>query len=228
MGIFKRRNYFQGEERRTSRGKSLFPLRKIYYLIIFLFSLLLFLYQPIFLAYGNWLSQQDSDVKSDIIVALGGTNRLDTAHDLILKGKSNTLYVDSISQEYFQQVSKLLEPSKTLMLWGGENPETTFGEAIAFSKTIEKFKLKPRSITIVTSKYHLRRSRWVFSHVLGNSIEIKAFSAYDKSDSLGENWWEVDSSRKWVVSETNKLLFYWFYYGILRKSDSWDIPESQW
>ncbi len=222
MKILNCRRSFQGEKNHLTHSNK----KKYFAFLISLSVLTVSLHQPILRAYGAWLSQESVNVDSDIIVALGGTNRIETAEKLVRQGKSNMLYVDSISAEYFQQLSQRTDTSKVKIFWGGHNPETTFGEARAFSKVLEKYQLKPRSITIVTSKYHLRRSKWVFDHVLGNSIEVKTFSAYDLSDTSYGNWWEDEASRKWVLSETKKLLFYITYYGVLGSKDSWNVPES--
>ena len=37
-------------------------------------------------------------------------------------------------------------------------------------------------------------------------------------------WWRDRNQRRWVVRESQKLVFYWLYYGLLGQRRSWDVP----
>lgn len=70
-----------------------------------------------------------------------------------------------------------------------------------------------KSMSIVTSPYHLRRARLCCSALLRGSVKFSLIAAKDEAhDPERESWWRQRSGRAIVFPEIAKLLVYWFYF----------------
>ncbi len=88
---------------------------------------------------------------------------------------------------------------------------TTFDEAQALARRLDA---EPQAtVTVVTSNYHTRRSRWVFRHVLGQRAEQLRFFSVPTDNFTAECWWQVEEGFSTYPKEYLKLVFYWFRYG---------------
>jgi uncharacterized SAM-binding protein YcdF (DUF218 family) len=70
-----------------------------------------------------------------------------------------------------------------------------------------------KSLLVVTSQYHTRRSRYAFEHELegsGISVQVRG-SRYD--DAQPETWWKSRSDVRFVTSELQKLAAYRLGFG---------------
>lgn len=65
-------------------------------------------------------------------------------------------------------------------------------------------------VIIVTSKYHTRRAAFAFGRALAQTqaTEIMRATRYDHSDPA--NWWRRRADVRFVGSEWEKLILYWF------------------
>lgn len=202
-------------------------LRK-YLIVVFLFATLSVIHVPLLVAYGNWLSPSTIDPTSDIAVALGSiNNRLGTAIGLLKGGYVKALYVDDLTQkEFTEAISKHNIPAYKAH-WGGESAtvNTTFGEALAFRDTMSRQRFSYRQIVIVSNKYHLRRAQWSFQLILPK-VKVKTYAVPESNTNANVYWWQHQNSWRWVVKETQKLGFYWFYYGLLGNRIPKDLSES--
>lgn len=70
-----------------------------------------------------------------------------------------------------------------------------------------------RSVLIVTSPYHLRRARWIFTHTIHDAKLY--FTAVPLSESRFRfpAWWRDEDSAIWLMEEYVKLGFYLVKYG---------------
>lgn len=59
---------------------------------------------------------------------------------------------------------------------------------------------KWRSVIVVTSNYHTRRARYIFSHIFPQDIQVRITGAHD-DDFDPESWWEKRISIKRLVRE---------------------------
>jgi uncharacterized SAM-binding protein YcdF (DUF218 family) len=206
--------------------------KKISYFVLVSILFILVFHQPILISYGKWLSPVSDNLDVDIVVPQGaGTNndRLDTAIQIYKTGKAKSLMTVAISEKVFQENIKKYDLSSNSIYRGKCSDRTSFDNAISTKEGIKKFGLNSKSILVVTDKYVTRRIRMLFQHVLGSSVDVRVYPAQTSVQSTSESlsnplWWHDDISRKWVVSETQKNIFYWFYYGILGRTDSVDVP----
>lgn len=194
--------------------------------------LLLMFLQPILIEYGKWLSPTSDNLDVDIVIPQGtGSNndRLETSINLYKIGKAKSLLTVAISEKILQENIKKSDLPLSSVYRGKCSDRTSFDNAVSAREGIKKFNLTPKRILIVTDKYATRRIQSLFQQVLGPSIEVKVYPANNSVKSEHENlespmWWNNDLSRAWVVSETQKNIFYWFYYKVLGKVDSVDVP----
>ncbi len=90
--------------------------------------------------------------------------------------------------------------------------EGTQDEAILFQKTIRERNLK--SVLLVTSAYHTRRTLSTFETVLhktSDAVEIGIASPVEGSPSP-YYWWLTPKGWRFVAGEYLKIFYYWVYY----------------
>jgi uncharacterized SAM-binding protein YcdF (DUF218 family) len=186
-------------------------------------GLCLLFYQPLLKAYGLWLTPISADPTADIAVSLGEGARRAQAIDLYQTGQVNAIYVDALPYRDVEAIQQNYHLPDQAILWGGCLVFTTFEQATAFRDTISNAP-PPQSLVLVSDPFHLRRSRWTFRRVLGPGIVIKTAAAPELPPAMYRHWWRHQPARQWVSSETQKILFYWLYYGLLGRNVSKDIP----
>lgn len=180
-------------------------------------------WKPIATNYGNWLAAGESNPTGDMSVLLSGSNeRLETLIGLYDQGNVDAIYyaagideTESDLEEYRNIFAKYDVPTQDL--YCGELVESTFDEAQAFQRKLEEIKHPVKKIILVSDNYHLRRGVWSFKKVLGEDIEIAAYSTPSSPEILDPQWWKHQASRKYVISETKKMAFYFLYYGLLNQ-----------
>lgn len=184
--------------------------------------------KPILISYGKWLAPSTPTPTGDVAVALSGENRIQTAATLLVRGQVKAIYSDSDIEVPVQEDKNLLAEiikeynlSSEQIYWGGK-VKNTFEEALAFQRTMTNANFNYNQIVIVSDRYHLRRSQWIFSKVLGSDIKIQTYATPADTEMSNRYWWHHKKSREWVKSETKKLIFYWFYYGVFNNK----IPLS--
>jgi len=172
---------------------------------------------------GLWLSENDEIIKSDAIVVLSG----DPARALFAAEIYNKKYAPNIfvskpvrqahlkfigdleinktclpaEKIYHQILLKKGVPEKNIHFFGS-NSSSTVEEAMELSKTIEP---NIKRIIVVTSPYHVRRTRIIFKDVLTDCEIIVVKSPYIP---FTTKWWKEQSSALHVIEETIKLVFY--------------------
>ena len=189
--------------------------------VLGLVSIVSISWKPIAISYGNWLAAGESNPTGDMSVLLSGSEeRLETLIKLFEIGNVNAVYyaagVDetrSDLESYRSIFSKYDIPNDSL--YCGELVRSTFNEAQAFQRKLEEIEPSIEKIILVSDRYHLRRGIWSFQQVLGNQIEITAYSTPSSPDIAAQQWWKYQAARQQVFSETKKLAFYWLYYGLL-------------
>lgn len=206
--------------------------KNILLLLLGVIITLLVLLQPILIEYGKWLSPTSDNLDVDIVIPQGtGTNndRLDTSIHLYKTGKAKSLLSVAISEKILQENIKQSNLQPSDIYRGKCSDRTSFDNAVSTREGLKKFNLNPKSILIVTDKYATRRIQLLFQHVLGPSIDVRVSAAKSSIQGTNESlqdplWWHDETSRGWVISETQKNIFYWFYYKVLGKVDSADVP----
>ena len=180
-------------------------------------------WKPLAINYGKWLAAGESEPTGDLSVLLSGSNiRLKTLIELYDQGKVEGIYyaagIDETVEHLnvYRNIFAQYNPP-TEDLYCGELVESTFDEAQAFQRKLKEIKRPVDKIVLVSDRYHLRRGVWSFEKVLGDEIEITAYSTPSSPEIKDPHWWKHESSRQYVISETKKMGFYWLYYGLLNQ-----------
>jgi uncharacterized SAM-binding protein YcdF (DUF218 family) len=175
---------------------------------------------------GSWLVVQDPLQKADAIVVLGGTmyERQMEAVDLFKEGWAPRIYVlreladwgeaELIARgiTYTRVVDLQIDTMKQLGVPGDridvlDAAGSTAEEAqhvLALAKE-QRFK----TVIVVTSKQHTRRSRMVMNRRLsgsGVSVIVRP-SRYDRSNV--DRWWTERATLRFTLFETQRLFGYW-------------------
>ena len=158
---------------------------------------------------GNFLIVDEKPVKTDVIVGLGGgaISRADYSIQLYSEGYSNVLLFSGRINEVAvmrNEAMCLNVSSKTIIV---ENKSiSTYENAIFTKKILIEHSFK--SAIIVTSNYHMRRSRLVFNKAFKNTgIKLVFCSVQDIK--FKPKWWFTDNySRTIVIAEYEKLVGY--------------------
>lgn len=180
-------------------------------------------WKPLAINYGNWLAAGEENPTGDMSVLLSGSNiRLKTLIELYEQNKVQGIYyaagIDEtvpVLQGYHEIFKQYDIPNKDL--YCGELVESTFHEAQAFKRELPEFENPVDKIILVSDRYHLRRGVWSFNKILGDEIEVTAYSTPSSPEIADPQWWKHPASREQVIGETKKMAFYWLYYGLLNQ-----------
>jgi uncharacterized SAM-binding protein YcdF (DUF218 family) len=195
------------------------------WLWVILFSAItLFVFRtPVFEEIGNFLVFQDELEPSDAIVVLVGSstgNRIEEAVRIFKKGMGKILVFSGYS--YYpgmgshrgmkQYAIKLGVPEDKIVAEKAIGETSTWGEALANIKLLKR--LKAKSLILVTSSFHTRRSHWVYERViksLNMHITLRVQPAYDPKVPY-PGWWKIRSGKKYVFDEYIKFFYYFITY----------------
>ena len=187
-------------------------------------AIILFAFRiPVFEEIGSFLVFQDELEPSDAIVILTGSNsgnRIEEAVRVFDKGMGKVLVFSGYS--YYpgmdshrgmkQYAIKLGVPDDKIVAEKATGEISTWGEALANIKLLER--LKAKSLILVTSSFHTRRSHWVYERAiksLNMDITLLVQPAYDPKVPY-PRWWEIRSGKKKVFQEYIKLFYYFITY----------------
>jgi len=178
-------------------------------------------WKPLATNYGKWLAAGEDNPTGDLSVLLSGSNeRLETLIELYNQGNVKGIYYAGGIDEktatlagYRDIFAKYDLPNDRL--YCGDLVESTFDEAQTFKRKLQDIPQPVNKIVLVSDRYHLRRGVWSFQKVLGDDIEITAYSTPSSPEIADSQWWKHKASRKQVMSETKKVAFYKLYYGLL-------------
>jgi uncharacterized SAM-binding protein YcdF (DUF218 family) len=182
-------------------------------------------WKPLTINYGKWLAAGEDNPTGDLSVLLSGSNqRLETLIALYNQGKVKGIYYAGGIDEKLPQLAGYRDifakydlPSDRL--YCGDLVESTFDEAQTFQRKLKDIQQPVDKIVLVSDRYHLRRGIWSFQKVLGNDIQVTAYSTPSSPEIADPQWWKHPDAREQVIGETKKLAFYKFYYGLLGRGD---------
>jgi len=178
---------------------------------------LYFFYPKILKAIGNYLIIDDPLKKSDVILVLSGDRkgeRLIEGVKLFKKGygkylvlSGNEIGYDTYASDIMEKQAISLKVPKSAIIPIRVEGNSTIEEAQSVQKFFNK-KDDFKSMILVTSSYHTRRAKWVFSKVFKETnIKISAHPSED-SEYDPDHWWEKRTSAKHLFYEYTKLLWY--------------------
>lgn len=169
---------------------------------------------------GNIIHLQDQSQKADAILVLGGSvHRAGHAAKLYREGYAPLVYVSRIITDPDAKVLNSIDipmppeheitrrllnkggvPDEAIRYYGDELVSTA-AEADAFAQVFPD----ARRIVVVTSPYHVFRSRLIFSRAMPDT---KVLALATPDDPFPEKWWTKNTAAQKVVLETIKLGWY--------------------
>lgn len=147
----------------------------------------------------------DTTTKTDAIVVLtGGSNRIKEAVTLLNSGLSDVLLISGVEKKtslnsILKTIALTPEPDKKIII---EHASTnTVENAIEANDWIQKNNIK--SIRLVTSNYHLPRSKLEFE-IQNKGLDIVVNPVF--SENVSPKWWRSSGTFSLMASEYNKFL----------------------
>jgi len=211
------------------KSKNGFKKTGIALLVIVLICLLAYsLHTPLLTGLANYLISTDVPLeKADMIFVLNGDydTRPFYSSDLYEQGlapivaiaqtessPSELLGLVDNPTDIAVEVMKLRGvPAEKLLVLNNSGPVTsTFDEARTLRQYVETHNI--RSVIMVTSAFHTRRSRWIFERELaGVQVKLEVAAApYINFDA--SNWWQYEEGLINLNNEYIKLIFYKIKY----------------
>jgi vancomycin permeability regulator SanA len=153
---------------------------------------------------GEWLVVETSLQKADLIVALGGSKeRQEKAVDLLKQGFAH--HVLFTGPDFRLHDYACLGITRQ----GIEPPMVayrTYEEALVTKRVLDQKGF--RSAIIVTSPYHLRRTRLIFTQVFADKKSQMMFYPSANNAFSMNNWWKNHYGRKAIFFEYLGLAYY--------------------
>ena len=168
---------------------------------------------------GKFLIVNDELHKADAIVVFSGDNgpRTEKAVELLKEGLGDYLilsggivYDDVTMAELMKKHAMKLGVSEDKILI--DDKASTTHENAEFTKDIiEENNFK--SVIVVTSEYHSRRSKAAMEKSLKNTLidgqRVEVMAAHSTEEKFTSKWWTSGNSVLILISEYLKLMGYW-------------------
>jgi len=168
-----------------------------------------------------WLGADDAPAPADAILVLGSEpTRAITAAELYRRGYAGVVYLSvprrearwvALGQEgirwpWFEETARVLlvrrgVPDGAIRLLG-KDLASTVAEADEAARTLGR---SAGTLLVVTSRYHVHRTRLVFTAALPSTRVLVVASG---AEPLPRDWWTDQEAARNVVLETAKLIFY--------------------
>jgi uncharacterized SAM-binding protein YcdF (DUF218 family) len=212
---------YQGEPSQRAKSIGLSTILKwLIFLFVIIYLLMSYYHAPLLTRLGRYLVMEYPPEKSDLIVCMGGGNierGLATA-DAYKEGLAPKIYISKeknpdgyglldekgikypVEGDLLENLLLDLGVPKTAVIRSDSEVDNTWDEV--------------RSITIITTPIHSRRSWLVFRKVFEDS-DVRILSLPSKySRFKAEDWWKDRGYLRDVLFEYEKLLYYKLKYHI--------------
>lgn len=164
---------------------------------------------PIFRIFGEAWVVEDTLERSDALIVLSDDNyyadRATRAAQLYRQGLAPVVVASGRRLRPYAGIAELMEHDlvergvpKDKILRVPHDADNTREEAQALAKVVAQKKW--REVIVVTSNYHTRRARYIFSHVLPATTKARVTGAPD-GDFDPQRWWEKRISVKELCRE---------------------------
>ena len=181
-------------------------------LVFFVISVVMIL--PLFQLFLEYESPSVKQADYIVVLSGGSGERVEKAAALYKAGiapkilcTGGPLYSTSVAALMQEELLRYGVPKDAILI---EEKATSTFENAQFSLSILK-ENRAKSILVVTSLYHTRRSAWVFNTVFASSgIRFSIVGAEDGI--VYRAWWRNKTMIELVLMETFKQIWYRFYY----------------
>lgn len=187
-----------------------------------LFAVLLLAREPILLGIGNFLIVKDELRPADLIHVLGGdVERIDYGIELYKSGFGKKILFTGgrvelpLIEATYSHLARAHAESKGVpaenILPDESAATSTFEEVLELQQILKSDSLL-QTLLIVSSPYHLRRARWIFSKALNHRVQLQFTPVPFEKSRHKQRWWTTELSLQAVVNEYLKIPFYILNY----------------
>lgn len=155
------------------------------------------------LYFSSLVSKNNPFQAADTIIILNGdSERIKKGYDLVKESHTGFVIISPADASMIKAYEKQYEPLMTEYILEN-NARTTFENAYFISKIISEYRL--RSLTFVTSDYHMPRSYLLLRlMLLGKGVSIQRITV--KSTYLADSsWWRSEKALKITYNEMVKV-----------------------
>lgn len=190
-----------------------------FFMLISVLSMLLFWIGG-FIIFDAYIKQSQNNMqRTDAVVVLtGGKNRIAEALRLFNIGMADILIIsgvdDKVSIQELQKQNKTLITKNQDKIIIGREATNTNQNAIEVSEAIRRNNI--RSVRLVTSYYHMPRSR---EEILAYNPDLEIIIHPVYSQNVSSKWWKKWNSFKLIASEFHKFLFVYTKYFTVRLTE---------
>jgi len=198
---------------------------RILFFILFISLILLLIisvfYKQIFQKIGDYLLVKDDLVPVDVIHVIAGDDyRSEYAFQLYKQGLSKYIFFTGGWCKYHgyyhgnhgKELAIQNDIPESAIAYDDSNVKSTYDEILLLKKWIDVNPNKIKSIMIVSDPFHMRRSKWIVNKIFGGEINVIMAPVPMDWTISGNNWWQDKTSRKYIIEEYVKLVYYFFRY----------------
>lgn len=182
-------------------------------------------YRPVLETVGDYLIVQDQLRPADVIHVISGPDyRADYGIQLYHEGYGSKLFFTGgwcpvIQGNHAERGAELAirngVPEQDIVIDGTE-VHSTYEEVVRLQTFIEWSTSPVRSVLIVSDPFHMRRARWAYHHVLGDSIDLQTAPVPFEASPYVHQWWTDKDSARYVRDEYVKSVYYLARYQLTR------------
>jgi uncharacterized SAM-binding protein YcdF (DUF218 family) len=177
--------------------------------VILVLAVLYLARHPIFRGIGEGWVVEDALEHADAILVLSDDNfyadRATRASQVYRQGLASLVVASGRRLRPYAGIAELIEHDliergvpKDKILKVAHDADNTREEAKTLAQVAKQKRW--RSVIVVTSNFHTRRARYIFSHVFPQDVSVRVTGARD-GDFDPESWWEKRISVKDLVRE---------------------------
>lgn len=165
----------------------------------------------------TYLDTSTTPQEADAIVVLAGGDgaRLTTGLTLYLSRYAPRIVVSTGSYDVGANIAQVRVmqhfdvPPEAVVYVG--NVDSTWTEAHEVFEALTA--MGARSAIIVTDGFHTRRASAVYDKLNDEGLQLRFVAATDPF-THSNNWWQYGWSRRMIISEYVKMIYYLFAYGV--------------
>ncbi|WP_174734421.1 YdcF family protein [Mesobacillus harenae] len=164
----------------------------------------------IFLNLGDYLVVNETPQKSDVIVVLSGEeDRLQKGAELYNNGYGDFLLLTNSTVKFSSTDEALALGIPRSRILEEEKATSTYTNAIYAKELIEQNNY--RSAIIVSSDFHMRRTKLIFTRIFKDSDFQLLYVSSDTPWFNKDQWWGDKHSRRIVINEWIRIVGYQLY-----------------
>jgi uncharacterized SAM-binding protein YcdF (DUF218 family) len=179
------------------------------------------LHERILLAIGDFLVVQDELHPADVIhVIAGPDHRTDYAIQLYKQGYGKEIFFTggwcSIHMLYHGEQGRRRAidqgvPPEAIAI-DDSDVTSTYSEAVRLKEFVAASLLPIHWVIVVSDPHHMRRVRWTYQRVFGNSVSVQMAPVPFEQSPYQRHWWTDEASRRNVGEEYLKIVYYYARY----------------